>query len=181
MTRTTTLLLATALVLGSAAAMAQPMWSGGKTGAGVGPARGPMAMEQMLEAFDRTGDGRVTQAEIDQTRAERHAAFDADGDGVLTLEEYEALWLDAMRPRMVRAFQALDVDGNGQVTVEEFQRPFARALDRIVTEEDGVLTRSDVRRQMQERQGMRADRPGRPGDMPGRRGMDRPGPMWQQQ
>jgi hypothetical protein len=52
---------------------------------------------------------------VDAVRAERFAQFDEDGDDVLDLQEYEALWLDAMRTRMVRAFQRLDIDGDAQV------------------------------------------------------------------
>ena len=51
---------------------------------------------------------------------DRLAEFDADNDGSLTLEEYQALWLDAMRERMVDRFQAHDDDGDAIVTVEEF-------------------------------------------------------------
>ena len=54
----------------------------------------------MLEQFDRSGDGRITQADVDTVRAERFAAFDANGDGALDLEEFEALWLDTQRRQM---------------------------------------------------------------------------------
>ena len=36
--------------------------------------------ERMMEQFDANGDGVITQAEIDQVRQERLAAFDQDGD-----------------------------------------------------------------------------------------------------
>ena len=55
--------------------------------------------------------------------------FDQNGDGSLTLEEYQALWLDAMRERMVDHFQAHDDDGDGMVTVEEFGEPFDRMVE----------------------------------------------------
>ncbi len=150
MTKTTAILLAGTVLLASGAALAQPM--------GMGSGGGPMAMERLFERYDTSGDGRVTQADIDEVRAERHAAFDADGDGELTLEEYEALWLDAMRRHMVRSFQRLDVDGDGRVTVEEFQAPFARIVERLDTAEDGVVTRDDVRRHWQERREARSER-----------------------
>ena len=53
-------------------------------------------------------------------RSSRLAAFDQNNDGRLTLEEYQAMWLDAMRERMVDRFQAHDDDGDAVVTVEEF-------------------------------------------------------------
>ena len=75
---------------------------------------------EAMERFDHDKDGSITQAEVDQFRADRLKAFDADGDGMLTLQEYETLWLDARKRRMVRAFQRHDTDGDGKVTEAEF-------------------------------------------------------------
>lgn len=83
------------------------------------------ARHGMLTTFDTDGDGRVTQAEIDDFRSGRLAKFDTDGNGSLTLSEYEALWLAAMREKMVDRFQDLDADDDGVVTAEEFKRPYA--------------------------------------------------------
>ncbi len=48
---------------------------------------GVSAME-MFDAVDADGDGKLTQAEIDRFRNDRHAAHDANGDGNLSLEEF---------------------------------------------------------------------------------------------
>jgi hypothetical protein len=157
-TKTMTILLAGAALLAgtaavtvaSSAAFGQPFGPGAHRG-------GPMAVERVLETFDRTGEGRVGQADIDAVRAERHAAFDVDGSGSLALDEYQALWLDAMRERMVRAFQRLDVDGDGQVTPAEFQRPFERSVARLDVDGDGVVTQADADQLWQARQDRRAD------------------------
>ena len=45
--------------------------------------------------------------------------FDADANGKLTLEEFEALHRSAVRDRMVDQFQHLDADGDGQITQQE--------------------------------------------------------------
>jgi len=100
---------------------------------------------RMMEQFDANQDGAVTQAEIDQVRQERLAAFDQDGDGNLTLEEYQALWLDAMRPRMVDRFQELDEDGDAIVTVEEFVEPFDSMVERLDRNGDGQISPDDMR------------------------------------
>ena len=100
----------------------------------------------MLESFDANDDGKLSQEEIDQTRGERFGRFDADTDQALTLGEYEQLWLDAMRERMVDRFQDLDADGDAKVTAEEFQRPFAKVVRRMDRNEDGVIDRQDFRR-----------------------------------
>ncbi len=70
----------------------------------------------ILMTFDTDGNGRVTQAEIDEYRSKRLAKFDTDGNGSLTLSEYQTLWLAAMREKMVDRFQDLDADGDAMVT-----------------------------------------------------------------
>jgi hypothetical protein len=52
--------------------------------------------------------------------------FDANSDGALTLQEFEALHTEAVRDRMVDRFQHLDADADGQVTQEEMQAAGAR-------------------------------------------------------
>jgi hypothetical protein len=103
-------------------------------------------MLQMFESYDSNGDGKLTQAEIDETRGARLARFDTDGNGSLNLTEYQALWLDAMRERMVDRFQDLDDDGDGAVTKEEFARPFARMVRYMDMNDDGALGRDDMDR-----------------------------------
>ena len=100
----------------------------------------------MLESFDANDDGKLSQEEIDQTRGERFGRFDADSDQALTLGEYEQLWLEAMRERMVDRFQDLDADGDGKVTDAEFQRPFAKMVRRMDRNDDGVIDRGDFQR-----------------------------------
>lgn len=119
---------------------------GGKGHGGKGHGGGHMF--RMMESFDANGDGKLSQEEIDQTRGARFGQFDGDGDQNLTLQEYERLWLDAMRERMVDRFQHLDADGDGKVTAEEFQRPFAKTVQRRDRNGDGVIDREDFQRRM---------------------------------
>jgi hypothetical protein len=95
----------------------------------------------LMATFDTNGDGRLTQAEIDKSRGDRLAKFDADGNGSLNLAEYQALWLAAMRERMVDRFQDLDADGDAVVTAEEFKQPYANLVSNMDRNGDGVLTR----------------------------------------
>ena len=100
----------------------------------------------LIEHYDRNDDGKVTQAEIDQARADRLAEFDSDGDGTLSLQEYEALWLGAMRERMVDHFQSHDDDGDGAVTVEEFSERTRHLVLRGDRNDDGAIGPDDLRR-----------------------------------
>jgi Ca2+-binding EF-hand superfamily protein len=118
----------------------------------------------LFEQFDTNQDGRLTQDEIDQARQSRLAEFDQNGDGSLSLEEYQALWMDAMRERMVDRFQAHDDDGDAMITVEEFAEPYDRLVSRFDRNGDGALTPDELRRHGD-----------RDGDRDGERNSDREG------
>jgi Ca2+-binding EF-hand superfamily protein len=169
MTRTTRLLLATgAIALGAAAfagaSLADRGWGRHHGGWGHHGGAGPGAPgERLFEAFDANQDGTLTQAEVDQARQAKLAEFDADGDGSLNLEEYQALWLDAMRERMVDQFQDHDDDGDGLVTVEEFGERFSRIIIRLDVDGDGEVTMEEMReRAMGRHDGRGDDRRGPP-------------------
>ena len=104
----------------------------------------------IFESFDANADGSLMQAEVDQFRSDRLAKFDTSGDGQLTLEEYQVLWLDAMRERMVDAFQRLDDDGDALVTREEFLEPFVQLVQRLDRDADGAVTQEEMRAQREE-------------------------------
>lgn len=115
-----------------------------------------MRLMDLIETYDANADGAVSQAEVDQFRADRLKKFDADGDGKLSLAEYEKLWLDAMRERMVDAFQRHDDDGDGQVTTEEFGERTKRMVMMRDRNDDGVLNMDDTKRR---RHGLRTGKP----------------------
>jgi Ca2+-binding EF-hand superfamily protein len=117
-----------------------------------------------FDRLDADGDGRLTQAEIDDARRARLAEFDQDGDAQLSLEEYQALWLAVMRERMVDQFQALDADGDGVVTVDEYLVPYSRMVRRLDRNGDGEVTEDELRRRP------RPDGAGRDGASRGRGG-----------
>lgn len=115
----------------------------GMGGHGLG---GHGGMHDMLLGFDANEDGKLSQEEIDKGRADQLKKFDENGNGTLNLAEYEALWLDVMRERMVDRFQGHDADGDGKVTAEEFGKRFANMVKYMDSNGDGVLDESDMRR-----------------------------------
>jgi hypothetical protein len=126
-------------LLTAGATLAHGGWGGpGRHG---GPGR-----TALLDSFDANDDGRVTQAEIDEARRLRLASFDRDGNGELSLEEYQALWLDAMRRPMTRQFQVNDADASGGITVEEFQARYEDVVRDLDRNGDGELRQDDLRR-----------------------------------
>ncbi|MEM7223058.1 MAG: hypothetical protein AAF495_08785 [Pseudomonadota bacterium] len=124
---------------------------------GKGGHHGGRHMGMMLEFYDADGDGKLTQVELDNGRSEQLVTFDTDGDQQLTLEEYEALWLDAMRSRMVDRFQHLDEDGDGVVTLVEYTEPMSDLVARKDRNGDGALSREDKKRYHKDRDHDRDD------------------------
>jgi Ca2+-binding EF-hand superfamily protein len=145
MTKTTKLLLASGTLALGAALFAGASVAGGWGRQHGGGHHGGGAM-RLFEQFDANQDGRLTQAEIDQVRQSRLGEFDQNGDGSLSLEEYQALWVNAMHESMVDRFQAHDDDGDGMVTAEEFGEPFDRIVSRLDQNGDGELTADEMRR-----------------------------------
>ena len=118
---------------------------GGGHGMRGGHGMGGSGMHDMMLGFDANEDGKLSQQEIDTGRANQLKKFDKNGDGTLNLAEYEALWLDVMRERMVDRFQQHDADGDGKVTAEEFGKRFVDMVKYMDSNGDGVLDESDMR------------------------------------
>ena len=100
-------------------------------------------LSRLLEVYDTNADRELTQEEILGAREARLNEFDSDQDGKLDINEYELLWLDAMRERMVDRFQQHDDDGDGRVTVGEFNEEFQRLIERYDRNSDGILNKED--------------------------------------
>lgn len=107
--------------------------------------KGQLAVSAMevFDTVDADGDGKITQAEIDKLRNDRHAAHDANGDGNLSLEEFAGLWHETTRPLTVRVFQTLDTDGDAVVTRAEYDRPLAGIVEQLDRDRDGSLSLRD--------------------------------------
>lgn len=86
--------------------MMRMMMGGGMMGGGMMSAREPGAAVKMMQ--------------------DRLAEFDADGDGALSLAEFETLHAAMIREKTVDRFQHLDADGDGRITKDEMTAPAHR-------------------------------------------------------
>lgn len=92
---------------------------------------GDMMGSGMARAQSATDAGTMMQARL--------AEFDADGDGNLSLAEFEALHAAMIRDMTVDRFQHLDADGDGQIAADEMGAPTRRMEMRGMTEGVGSM------------------------------------------
>lgn len=105
-------------------------------------------MMQLFDEHDADKDGAVTQAEVDAVRKGKLDRFDTNKDGALSLGEFEALWLEQMKSRMVDSFQRLDDDGSGAISGDEFVAPFSHIIARHDMDKDGDVDKEEMSRHM---------------------------------
>lgn len=100
-------------------------------------------MRQMMQKVDADGDRAITQAEIDTFRSGLVSGADVSGEGDISLDEFQTIYMDMMRNKMVDAFQRLDEDGDGAVTQAEMDQRFGNIVERMDRNDDGKLDRDD--------------------------------------
>jgi hypothetical protein len=103
---------------------------------------GPLGHE-MLSNVDTDNDGALSQEEIDAAVNARFTEFDANADGKLGLEEFQALFAEITRPISVRAFQFLDPDGDAAIAKAELDERFGSAVAHFDRNDDGMLSPED--------------------------------------
>ena len=110
---------------------------------------GWMGTEASFEQLDADGDGMVTQEEFDAKRTEMFAAQDADGDGALSEEELTAAIMkriqDSAKGMAANAIEKLDDDNDGMLSQSEMKSWTGRKnlFEHIDDDGDGSLSRSE--------------------------------------
>lgn len=119
---------------------------GGPGGFGFGGGRGGEMFANLIAKFDTDGNGAITQAEIDTFRTAQVTAADTSKDGSLSVDEFQTIYAEFVRPQMVDAFQDLDADGDGVVTKAEMDARFGTIVEKMDQNADGALSQDDAGR-----------------------------------
>ena len=91
----------------------------------------------MMPMLDADGDGNVTPQEMREQLQAKLSEYDSDGDGTLSIAEFEALHSAMIREKMVDRFQHLDADGDGAITGDEMTAP-AKKMERMKKMRSGM-------------------------------------------
>lgn len=98
---------------------------GSMMGGGMMDRMGPMD-GSMMRMFDTDADGTATPEELRAQLQDKLTEYDSDGDGNLSISEFEIFHSAMIRETMVDRFQHLDADGDGALTGEEMTAPADR-------------------------------------------------------
>jgi len=100
-------------------------------------------MRAIMQQVDANGDRAITQTEIDTFRSDLVSGADVSGEGAISLDEFETIYLELTRNRMVDQFQDLDADGDGVISQSEMDARFGNIVQRMDRNDDGQLDRAD--------------------------------------
>ena len=102
------------------------MMGGGMMGGGMMGGGMMGGADHLQKIFDADKDGTVTPEELRTGLLDALKTYDADGNGTLSLGEFETMHAAHIRETTVDRFQSFDADGDGQVTAEEIAAPAER-------------------------------------------------------
>lgn len=133
--------------------------------AGLAAAQNTPAQERGGRFFeaDANNDGVVTRQEFDASRTAHFARLDADGNGQLTREEMRQHAGGQRGQRGGHQLSRADANSDGNITRDEFLARPTQMFDRLDANNDGVISEAErpQRRERGERpaRGERAERP----------------------
>lgn len=103
-------------------------------------------MKAVLKKFDADEDSMVSFQEIEAGIKGYFKTANKNGDDRLTLDEYENLWIEATREKMIRSFQYFDSEGKGYLTQQSLLEPILEKAKYFDRNEDGKIEMSEMSR-----------------------------------
>lgn len=125
--------------------------------------RGAMLLK-MFDSMDADADGKLTEAELEASRAAMFTAADTNADGMLSVEELSAQHLarftEGLAERTAKMIEHRDNDGDGSLSLAEVDEgPGQRNFARIDSDDDGAISKVEAEAAM-EHMGKRKHRKG---------------------
>lgn len=117
-----------------------------------------------MERWDSNGDGMITRAEAQAVMAERRAGLDANQDGEVSFEEFNAHRERRREEHGRDRFARLDRNGDGKVGIDELPDRTERMFTHVDADGDGQITVEELAQAKSERRGRHGRRHGRDGD-----------------
>jgi Ca2+-binding EF-hand superfamily protein len=94
---------------------------------------------------DTDGDGKLSLTEYQALNRTRLMRTDSDGDGKISLEEWEARRAAAKsKGDPLKAFQRFDANGDGSIETGEIDPLLKRRFDRLDQNADGALSAEEL-------------------------------------
>jgi Ca2+-binding EF-hand superfamily protein len=112
--------------------------------------------DRMMRRLDADNSGDLSLEEFADRRLGWVIEADADGDGVVSMEELTAAIEQRRQERReARMLRMFDIDGDGEITVEELQRHQEKRFALMDRNDDGVVSADEMRRGGMQRGGPR--------------------------
>jgi len=105
---------------------------------------------RFMESFDSNGDGKVTLDEFNKVSADRFRKMDKNADGKLTEEEFSSYVQARREQRRLERFKTADTDNNGNISRDEYlaaqQKRAERRFARMDRDSNGMLSAEEYDR-----------------------------------
>ena len=110
-------------------------------------ADGGRGQSKFMEFFDSNQDNMVTISELNESAKQRYVKMDADGNGIVTLEEFQAYIGDRRAQWREQRFAEMDSNSDGQVSKEEYvlykQRRAEQRYQEMDADNDGIVSKEE--------------------------------------
>lgn len=98
------------------------------------------------DAVDTDHNEMIDAAEMERVRAKRFPRYDGDGDGYVSLDEFNFALpedLSDERERRSRRFAVMDTDDDDLLTLDEYLDFGRRVMEAADPNRDGIVTRQE--------------------------------------
>jgi hypothetical protein len=109
------------------------------------PAAGQTLLGDWFDRRDANGDGFLTIEEWQRAREQRLQKIDTDGNGAISRLEFLAYERRQAEARAERLFKRLDTNGDGAISAEERGVALSRRFQLIDQDGDGRVSTVDLR------------------------------------